>query len=358
MRTFLKIQFPFILLNAIILLFIISCKDNSIEFKDEDPFKTKPCIPLTDDIPFEALGSGKIVFDRTTNSLNGGDGYHIIDIDKKASYGFRLNGPAQGPCVSPDGTKIASAIITTSPFFFDICLMDIDGSNCFPIIKSDYKDYYPTWTPDGSKIVFRGGLNEGPLYMISPVENANDTVILTKFFYYNDPEWLIFPSGGFSISVDQKLIGVSYSSFNGIIKIAPYVGKSGVSLLLPATETVGYESPVFSPDGKKIAFLSIEHDSLDFIGFNSVSVNTMNPDGGEITELVKVNTFKTPVNWTPILRRWDVSLCWSPDGSKILFTAPIEEYGCHLFVINSDGTGLTQVTENVNAWDYDISWSM
>jgi hypothetical protein len=31
--------------------------------------------------------------------------------------------------------------------------------------------------------------------------------------------------------------------------------------------------------------------------------------------------------------------------------------GYHLFVIDDDGSGLTQVTNNIIAYDYDVSWS-
>ena len=335
-----------------------SCKEHDDNIAGDDPFKVSLCLPLTDVIPFETLGSGKIVFDRTYNVQNG-SGYYVIDIDKKTTSGFRLNGGSQQPNISPDGTRIACTMVPVSyKLGFNICIMNIDGSNCFSIIQSSYKDTYPTWTPDGSKVIFWEGKNEGPLYMMSPIENARDTVILTKFYYGDDPEWFISPSGGFSISPDQKLVCVSYGNkLSGILLIDPYVGKSGVNKLLPFTANQGFESPVFSPDGQKIAFLSIEHDSLDYFGFNSVAVKSINPDGTNLSQLVKVNTYKTPVIWSHNLRMWDVSLCWSPDGTKILFTAPTEEYGCHLFVINSDGSGLTQVTDNVNAYDADVSWS-
>jgi len=46
-----------------------------------------------------------------------------------------------------------------------------------------------------------------------------------------------------------------------------------------------------------------------------------------------------------------VSLSWSPDGKMILFTAPTEKMAV-ISVINFDGLGLTQVTDNSLAY-YD-----
>lgn len=113
-----------------------------------------------------------------------------------------------------------------------------------------------------------------------------------------------------------------------------------------------FESPVFSPDGHKIAFPSIERD---LNGWKAVSVKIINPDGTSLTELASVSAYKSPVPYSKLHR--SVSLCWSPDGTKILFTVPTEEYGCHLFLINADGSGLTQVTENIKAYDFEVSWS-
>jgi WD40 repeat protein len=202
-----------------------------------------------------------------------------------------------------------------------------------------------------------GASQYGPQYLQSPVKNATDRIKLIKFYYDDDPEWFIERSGGFSMSPGQKLVCVSYGNkLRGLLSIEPYIGKSGVSVLLSFPQSQFFESPVFSPDGLKIAFLTVELDASLSL-WNAVAVNTIDPEGTNLTQLVRVETYKTPVHWMHDTRVWNVSLCWSPDGKKILFTAPTEEYGCHLFVINPDGTGLTKVTDNINAYDVDVSWS-
>ncbi len=173
--------------------------------------------------------------------------------------------------------------------------MNMDGSDCYPVFQSQNQDFYPTWNMDGSKILFFGGPNYGSLYQQSPLENATDKIELIKFYYGDDPEWLISPSGGFSMSPGGKLVGVNSSvKLFGILGITPSVGKSGVIVLLPSTANQKYESPVFSPDGSKIAFASIITDSN---GGQTVSVNSINPDGTNLTELVKVKTFDAKIRW-------------------------------------------------------------
>ena len=51
-----------------------------------------------------------------------------------------------------------------------------------------------------------------------------------------------------------------------------------------------------------------------------------------------------------------LSLCWSPDGKKILFTFPIEKNSLHLFVVNVDGSGYSQVTSQAGTYNSRVSW--
>ncbi|MCK7537434.1 MAG: hypothetical protein MZV63_44005 [Marinilabiliales bacterium] len=51
--------------------------------------------------------------------------------------------------------------------------------------------------------------------------------------------------------------------------------------------------------------------------------------------------------------RSDVFVTWSPDGAKLAYnfgSGMNDDEGSHIFIINTDGTGLTQVTSNT---DYD-----
>lgn len=344
--------FPFAIVS-LLLLVAGCCKNDVDDPTKKDPFKVIGLKPLTDDIPYQALGTGKIVFDRINDP--DGSGFYVIDIDKKKSYGFRLNSLTRWPYISPDGTKIACSLLNSADWnsIWNIYCLNIDGTNSFRVSHSGY-ERYPTWTPDGLKILFHLNV-AGPLYMLSAKENATDKVELTKFSYGADPYWAIVPSGGFSMSPAGKLACSSDGTPNtsGILHIEPYVGKSGVKILVPRLENQWLESPVFSPNGSKIAFATLERDSLR--NEQAVSIKLMNPDGTNLTQLVRVETYIAAISWMGYSRL--VSLCWSPDGKKILFTALNKQNeGYHLMVINADGSGLTQVTDDMNAYDYDVSW--
>ena len=232
--------------------------------------------------------------------------------------------------------------------------MNIDGTNCFPVSNSGYWEQYPTWTPDGLKILFYlNGFKS--LYMISANENSTDKVEMVKFLDDDNPGWGIDPLGGFSMSPDGQLVcaSVCYIEPNGILTIDPNIGKSSIKSLLPASIYGGLESPVFSPDGTKIAFVILERDSL--ANQQAVCIKSMNSDGTDLTQIVRVKTFEADMAGP--YYNGVVPLCWSPDGNKLLFTALTEQNGgYHLMCVNADGSNLIQVTDDMNAYDYYVSW--
>ena len=108
----------------------------------------------------------------------------------------------------------------------------------------------------------------------------------------------------------------------------------------------GYIYAAISPDGRRIVFNRFTPDD------HSEGIFLMNADGSGQALLV---------NRSPI---FDGEPAWSPDGSQIAFTSyidgPFGAFG-RIFIINVDGTGLRQVTPDVDPNDYKFdggaSWS-
>ena len=80
---------------------------------------------------------------------------------------------------------------------------------------------------------------------------------------------------------------------------------------------------------------------------------TMNPDGSDVRPVTHdVRTFDEP-------QKTDFYPAWSPDGKKIAFISnranPQESF--EIFVVNADGTGLTQLTHNTSAVNWPPAWS-
>jgi len=189
------------LLIVIGIFCLIICSCESIN-EEKDPFKVISLEPLSDEIPFEELGSGKILFQRINSSDT--SGFYIIDVDKRNSYGFTSNSDISWPYVSPDGSKIACKLRSSSDrnFIWSIYCMNIDGTNCIPVTNSG-GGFCPTWSPDGLKILYYTNDIDGPLYMLSATENSSDSVEMIKF-NYGDVNYSPF--------LDHRFPNISFSS--------------------------------------------------------------------------------------------------------------------------------------------------
>lgn len=82
--------------------------------------------------------------------------------------------------------------------------------------------------------------------------------------------------------------------------------------------------PSWSPDGRKIAFVS-ERDG------NS-EIYMMNADGSDVTRL----TDHSADDW---------GASWSPDGRKIAFVSD-RDGNDEIYMMNADGTNVTRLTNN------------
>ncbi len=98
----------------------------------------------------------------------------------------------------------------------------------------------------------------------------------------------------------------------------------------------------WSPDGRKIAFASL-HDVVDIPGPMGHShweshVFTMNPDGTGRTQLTDGYREEGPA--------------WSPDGGRLAFIGSARDGTSHLFVMNADGSGQTPLASRGGASDF------
>ena len=309
--------------------------------------------PLTDTIPYEKLGQGKLVFERIGPSENNYSGVYVIDIYNQSSWGIG-SGVFDSPVVSPNGQKIAFTRHAGYPAdtLFDVHIMDIDGSNIQNVTFMEKQDRTPSWTPDSSQILFWVALGEPPLYRQSPVPNPVDRTLIKTFSYEGTKLWVLY--GPFSVSRNLKLtFAAAFSSAQGIYTMD--IDGSNLRKIAPtdSSQPGPFYSPAWSPDGQKIACLLYSRDfNYDF---TSLELIVMNADGSNPRSLAKFET----TNVTGIYSGHnEMSLCWSPDGSKIAFNKKEEGHLIsHIYIINSDGSGLTQVTFAEGVTDRSISWS-
>lgn len=187
-----------------------------------------------------------------------------------------IAGGNQQPSYSPDGSKIVFSSRRTRPSgSTDLYVMNADGSNQvgLGIATNTFAAENPTFNQDGTRIAYFAGRLTGPtsntqdIYTINP-DGTNETRLTT------------------AAGVDNQ--------------------------------------PAFSPDGSKIAFVSFRGGDPDG------EIYVMNADGTNQTRL----TDDTREDRNPI---------FTPDGTKITFNDRVDS---QLSRINVDGTGLVRLTNS------------
>ena len=240
----------------------------------------------------------RIVFRSNRDGLMGPFGttsdIYVMDADGGNQQRLTENpGGGGSPSWSPDGESIAFAswdgIVKNFVSTFDIYVMGADGGNPQNLTNNRHDDRYPSWSPDGERIVFSSA-RDGHF--------TNDLGI-THEIYVMDAD------GG----NQQRLIENRQNDW----------------------------SPVWSPDGERIAFASDRRGD-----FENFDIYVMDADGGNPRNLT--NNHRD--DWSPV---------WSPDGERIAFSSN-RDGDFDIYVMDADGGNPRNLTNNNRQDDVGPAW--
>jgi Tol biopolymer transport system component len=198
------------------------------------------------------------------------------------------------------------------------------------------------------------------VYSQSPVANPGNLTQLTHF--------AVGPGGTLDCPIiydNESLVAIStrgelaFACSHGEIDVLSSNGTPSASYLPPRNDRRHWTnvfSPSWSPDGARLAFLETTSDSAAGYSEIGLAVKVMNADGSNVTTITTVPGSNAPVSggW---LGANNLSLCWMPDGSRLVFNLPESELIGHVWVVRADGTGLAQLTSAPGAWDRSVSCS-
>ena len=198
------------------------------------------------------------------------------------------------PVISPDGTQIAFAAVG------DIYVMPVNGGAAVNVTKDVALDTDPSWSPDGSSLVYSSDRDSPHLQLW--VRDMKSGVSRKVTNITTQPQ-------GASFSPDGKRI--VFFNVDGMWRVAEMsildldsgrITKIHDSLPQPGT-------PTWAPDGKRIALAGIAPMTVRFReGTNQVQ--TIAATGGDVK-------WYAPIPLLSIDSRGGGGPVWSPDGMKM-----------------------------------------
>ncbi len=289
------------------------------ELEGAEPATATPEMALESPLEGEAL-QGKPLQGRLAFQEASGGNIYLINAD---GTGLRLLTNGMDPALSPDGASLAFVRWDKDK---GIYLMGLDGGEP-RMIWGEEHPRGPAWSPDGSRIAYTSKY----LAWIPPVGfNIPGYGFLEIFPGRDEDRWnlhIIDLSDGrtFDPRFDRHGFSPSWGSDGETIV---YDGDRGLRLVTgdeeprSLTDDIWDSSPVWSPDGSRIAYMYKQHDHWE--------IYTVRPDGSDWRRLTKEPLFSdNPPN--------NVAPAWSPDGEHIVFLSD-RNGGWELFVMGADGS--------------------
>ena len=292
------------------LLIAVSCNRRGPTGVEPLPTVTPAPIVQTLNLAFGTNRDGNMEISRT-----GSDGTGLLRLTDDPDYDGR-------PSWSADGQRIVFESHRDGDY--EIYVMDADGGNQTRLTNSPGHDLHPAWSPDGSKVVFASN-REGELYVYVMNADGSDPTRLVSVRSFG-PSWspdgtkIAFTASGGTYVIDP----------DGSNQALIWDGSSGL-LFAP-----GYpDFPAWSPDGTRLAVPKIYALEGNYVE----TLLTINADGSDPFFL----TYEVDSN---------LRAAWSPDGKRIAYTTG----GGDIFIINADGSGKVNLTEDNEDYHYYVTW--
>jgi Tol biopolymer transport system component len=216
-------------------------------------------------------------------------------------------GEATQYALSPDGSTLAYVVPGDHGFAKEVFVSDLNGSGVRKMTPSMTQAEWPAWSPDGTRIAFGAGSN---LVVQEVATGRSVWVTGVRGFLPYDLQPTFTPDG-------SSLLYTLGTTQQPYLRIVPVTGGRSTTLIGPGGKFPSAANGLLSPDGSLVTFLSAQNGSLSpdgsLLTFLTLRVGPVDPQ-----------RWVTNADGTD--RRWISAPCykstpagtWSPDGSRIV----------------------------------------
>jgi dipeptidyl aminopeptidase/acylaminoacyl peptidase len=209
--------------------------------------------------------------------------------------------------------------------YYDIYVMNADGSDVTKLTNNSALDSGPSWSPDGENIAFSSYRDGNYDIYVMNADGSDQTRLTNSDADDSGPSW----------SPDGEKIAFNIANETAGTRNIYVMNAADGSELERLTSNPAIDGfPSWSPDGEKIAFSSnkeVEPDEAEIFAFE---IYVMNADGTGQTRMTEM--YDSPAR----------EPSWSPDGEKIAFDSNRDDYSNYdIYVMNAeDGSEQTRLT--------------